>query len=243
MPNLYDRIGAVRDRLRHPRANRPGDGDCLRSLCDHIKILRAKRRNTGNPWDFADKKINVQAGKVKYQISDTRVGVPFAVLTVDDANLNHYQQVIPFFCPQNLAFDYGLPTNIASGTVGFDGSQHSATRVAFYWSNGVPYLEFQPTPMASCTYLCRFVVGDSVDMSSLAESLSLGETGDALAEVRAAISLLPFADYVDSEKENMAKRESLAKTLSWEQGLLDDQFTSDALVPVGSSVGHLWMPD
>lgn len=242
MPNLYDRLGNVRDRLRHSRANRPGDGDCLRALCDHLKILRAKRRNTGNPWDFADKKITVQPNKAKYQVSDIRVGVPFAIVTIDDQNPNHYQRIVPFYSPQNLAFNWGMPNNVAQWNVNFDGSTHSAERVAFYWSNGVPYCEFQPTPALPATYLVRFVVGDSVDMMSLADSLSLGECGDALAEVRAAISLLPFSDWDDTESVNVAKREALAKTLSWEQGLLDDQFTADALVPTGTSMGQMWMP-
>ena len=242
MASLYDRIGRVRDRLRHPRANRPGDGDCLRALCDHAKILRAKRKNTGNPWDVADKSITVQSGKAKYQIADVRFGTPLAVLTTDSSDPSHIQRLIPFFTPQNLAFNWGLPNDIGT-SLNYYGSDHSAERVAFYWSNGVPYLEFMPIPQASATYLVRFLVGDSIDAMSLGDPLSLGEVGDSLAEVRAALSLLPFADYEDSEKTNEARREALAKTLIWEQGLLDDQFTADALIHTGSSVGQLWSPE
>jgi hypothetical protein len=243
MANLYDRIGAIRDRLRHPRANRPGDGDCLRSLCDHLKILRAKRRNTGKPWDFADKKINVQANKAKYQVGDNRVGVPFAILTLDESNPNHYQRLVPFFSPQNLAFNWGLPNNVATWNVNFDGSTHSAERVAFYWSNGVPYCEFQPTPALPATYLFRFVVGDSVDMMSLAEDLSLGEVGDTLAEIRAAFSLLEFAEWEDNKTENKELRTGLGITLDWEEKLAASQFDAAALIPIGSNVGQLWMPE
>lgn len=235
MASLYDRIGNIRDRLRHPRANRPGDGDCLRSLCDHVKILRAKRKNTGLPWDLADKTINVISDKAKYQITDTRFGTPLAVLTTDDSDPFHIQRLIPFYSPQNLAFNYGLPGNITW--------DDHAERVAFYWSNGTPYLEFLPTPRANATYLLRYVIGNSVDALSLSDPLSLGEVGDTLAEVRAALSLLPFADYNDSEDVNMAKREALAKTLIWEQGLLDDQYTADVLIHTGSTIGQLWSPE
>lgn len=243
MASLFDRIGSVRNRLRHPRTNRPGDGDCLRALCDHVKILRAKRKNTGNPWDLADKKINVQAGKAKYQISDARFGTPLAVLTSDDANPNHYQRLIPFYAPQNLAWDYGLPANAGAFFNNLDGSQHSALRVAFYWTGGVPYLEFQPTPQAACQYLCRFVIGQSVDAMSLADPLALGECGDSLAEIRAAKSLLEYADWEDSGKENAARRERLWITLSADEALFDHQFTSDVLVSTGSTIGNLWMPE
>lgn len=243
MSNIFDRIGSIRDRLRHPRSNRPGEGDCLRALCDHLKLLRSKRRNSGRPWDFADKKINVQADKTKYLVGDTRVGIPFAVLTIDDSNPNHYQRLIPFYSPANLAFDWGLPNNIAEWKVNFDGSTHSAERVAFYWANGQLYCEFQPLPKLNATYQIRFVVGDSVDIMSLADDCSLGEVGDTLNEIQAAISLLPFADYEDDEKINTAKREALAKTLTWEQQMFDKQFTDGVLMQTGGSLGNMWMPE
>lgn len=241
--NLYDRIGSVRDRLRHPRANRPGDGDSLRALCDHIKILRAKRKNTGHPWDFADKRIVVQQGVARYPINDVRFGTPLAVLTIDDSNPQHIQRLVPFYAPQNLAFNFGIPSDAGYFANNGDGSFHSADRVAFYWTEGTPYLEIQPTPQLACQYLVRFLIGNSVDAMSLADEVNLGEVGDSLVEVRAALSLLPFASWQDDKKEDAAERESLSKSLIWDQGLLDDQFTASALVATGSSVGHLWMPE
>lgn len=243
MASLFDRIGHVRDRLRHPRTNRPGDGDCLRSLCDHTKILRAKRKNTGNPWDLADKPINVRPDKAKYQIADVRFGTPLAVLTADDSNLQHVQRLIPFYCPQNLAFNWGMPNNIGSWVINHDGSTHSAERVAFYWSNGVPYLEFQPTPKAAATYIVRFLVGNSVDAMSLSDPLSLGEVGDTLVEIRAATSLLQFADWDDDEDKNEKKRTGLGTTLDWEDKLLSEQYSADILVHTQSNIGQLWMPE
>lgn len=243
MASLFDRVGHVRDRLRHPRTNRPGDGDCLRALCDHTKILRAKRKNTGNPWDLGDKKITVQPDKAKYQISDARFGTPLAVLTIDESNPQHIQRLIPFYCPQNLAFDWGLPNNIGDWSLNYDGSYHSAARVAFYWTSGVPYLEFQPTPKMACVYLARFLVGNSVDAMSLSDPLSLGEVGDTLAEVRAATSLLQFAEWEDDKAHNKEMREGIGTTLDWEDKLLSEQYSADVLVHTGSNIGQLWMPE
>lgn len=243
MASLYDRVGSCRNRLRHPRANRPGDGDCLRSLCDHTKILRAKRKNTGLPWDLADKKIYVVADKAKYQIGDVRFGTPLAVLTSDDSDPSHFQRLIPFYSPQNTAWNWGLPNDAGTFTYNWDSSNHSAQRVAFYWSNGVPYLEFQPIPKASCVYLLRYVIGNSVDAMSLSDPLSLGEVGDTLAEIRAAKSLLEFADWEDSEKENVARRQRLFITLSGDEQLFDQQYTSEVLIHTGSIIGSLWSPE
>lgn len=243
MPNLYNRVGNVRDRLRHPRANRPTDGDCLRAICDHIKILRAKRKNTGHPWDFADKRITVQQGLARYPINDVRFGTPLAVLTIDDSNPQHIQRLIPFYAPQNLAFDWGIPSDAGYYANNGDGSFHSAERVAFYWTAGVPYCEFQPTPQLTCQYLIRFLIGNTVDAMSLADEVNLGEVGDSLVEVRAAISMLEFSDWQDDKKQNMETREALARSLTWEQGLLDDQYSADILISTGSSIGRLWTPD
>lgn len=243
MASLYDRIAAVRGRLRHPRANRPGDGDCLRALCDHAKILRAKRKNTGLPWDFADKKINVIPDKAKYQIADERFGTPVAVLTKDDSDPGHFQRLIPFFAPQNLAFNWGLPNDIGTYTYSWDDSNHSAQRVAVYWDNGVPYLEFQPVPKASATYLLRFLVGNSVDAMSLNDPLNLSEVGDILAEIRSAISLLAFSDWVDDREDNTERRKELGFTLDWEEKLCDKQFADDAMIHTASTMGTLWSPE
>lgn len=243
MASLFDRIGNVRDRLRHPRANRPGDADCLRALCDHTKLLRAKRKNTGRVWDYADKRINVLPNKAKYLVNDIRFGTPLAVLTIDDANSQHFQRIIPFYCPQNLAFNWGLPMDAGAYVSNLDGSNHSAERVAFYWASGVAYCEFQPIPRSACTYVLRFVVGDSVDAMSLSDPLALGEVGDSLAEVYAAISMLPFSDYEDDQDENREKRKELGTTLDWEGKMLNEQFMSSALIESGSTLGHLWMPE
>lgn len=125
----------------------------------------------------------------------------------------------------------------------YDGSYHSAERVAFYWSNGTPYLEFQPIPKMNCTYLMRFVVGSSVDALSLSDPLSLGEVGDLLTEVRAATSLLQFAEWDDDEARNEKKRLGLGTTLDWEDKLLLQQYDADIQIHTGSNIGQLWMPD
>lgn len=243
MAGLFDRIGSIRSRLRHPRANRPGEEDCLRALCDHVKLLRAKRRNTGHPWDIADKEIHVKGGTAKYQIADVRFGVPLAVLTRDDSNPNHIQRIVPFYAPANLAWNWGLPNNSANYMVNPDGSTHTADRVAFYWVSGTPYLEFQPLPASNAIYVVRFLVGDTVDAMSLSDPIALGEVGDSLSEIRAAMSLLPFADYFDKESDNQTRRRELKESLIWESSLMDEQFSADAQVMTASTLGHLWMPD
>lgn len=185
----------------------------------------------------------VQQGIARYPINDLRFGTPLAVLTIDDTNSQHIQRLVPFFAPQNLAFNWGIPSDAGHYANNGDGSFHSADRVAFYWTEGTPYLELQPVPQVSCVYLIRFLIGNSVDAMGLADEVNLGEVGDSLVEVRAAMSLLPFAEWDDDEKLNTAKRRALVDALVWEEGKMDQQFSADVLVATGSSVGRLWMPE
>jgi hypothetical protein len=120
---------------------------------------------------------------------------------------------------------------------------HSAERVAYYRSSGVPYLEFQPMPKASADYLCLFVVGESVDAMALSDPLAMGEIGDTLSEIRAAISMLPFSDYFDNKEQNTERRKELGITLDWEEKLFDKQYTDDVLIHTGSTMGRLWSPE
>jgi len=98
-------------------------------------------------------------------------------------------------------------------------------------------------PQAAADYLCLFVVGDSVDVMALSDPLAMGEIGDTLSEIRAAISMLPFADYFDDRALNTERRKELGTTLDWEEKLFDKQFTDDALIHTGSTMGQLWSPE
>src|SRR5713101_7152445 len=118
--------------LRGPRSNRPSELPLLNSVLLHIKILRAQRRHSVNAWDYDTVPINVKQDKSVYEIPDPRFSRPLAVLTIEPNNPNHIQRRIPFYAPQNLAFNWGWPMDIGSWIVNYDGSVHSAERVAFY---------------------------------------------------------------------------------------------------------------
>jgi len=228
--------------LRGPRANRPGELSLLNAVLLHIKILRSQKRHTDNAWDYDSLPISVKAGKSVYEIPDPRFGRPLAVLTIDPANPNHIQRRIPFYSPQNLAFNWGWPMNIGAWIVNYDGSVHSAERVAFYWKSGVPYLEFQPIPFLPCTYLLQFSVGDAVDVMELTEEVTLGEVGNSLVEIRASRSLLPSSAWEDDEKLNEARRKEIGTTLTMDETLLAKQFEAEALVNDGTTIGRQWSP-
>lgn len=242
MPSIYQRMSTVRAVwLRGPRVNRPGDLQLLHAVSLHTKILRAKRRNTGNAWDYATVNVNVRPDKAKYQINDTRFGRPLAVITVDPANPQHVTRRIPFFTPQNVNFDWGWPADAGSWIANYDGSFHSAERVAFHWEDGWPYVEFLPTPKLNATYMVEFSVGDSVDVMSLTDELHLGEIGDSLVELRAARTLLPSTEWEAMDaKANVERRREIGTTITMDEPLLMEQFQADALIGSEQTMGRQW---
>lgn len=76
----------------------------------------------------------------------------------------------------------------------------------------------------------------------LSDPLAMGEIGDTLSEIRAAISMLPFSDYFDDKAQNTERRKELGITLDWEEKLFDKQYTDDVLIHTGSTMGQLWSP-
>lgn len=240
MPSIYQLMSNTRRRLRTPRAQRPSDAEVLQQVCSHTQNLANHLQNTGNAWDFHDTVIGVVPSVDTYQIGVNNFGKPLAVLT-SDSNPAHFQRIIPFYCPQNLVFDWGLPQNWGAYTVSYDGSNHTAQRCAFFWRSGVPYIQFQPIPLLSCQYLVRYSVGAWVDAASLSQEPSLPQYHD-LIECRAARSLLPFTEWDDDESRNQNRRKELALTLTADGGMFARQFEAGALTQTGPVLTNRWYP-
>ena len=198
MPNLYDMCSATRTRLGDPRAQSPGDAQLLQQICTHVRTLLRFKRNTSNPWNFADTYVDITPGEGVYQINAADFGTPLAVISHDPSNPNHIPRLIPFYCPQNMHYSYGLPNNAGSWPMWWnaDGSNTNALRCSIYWNNNLPYIEFLPVPQLSpASYAIRYLQSaNQVGQLSLDAQPLQPEDCD-LAEIRAAQSLLSTAEW------------------------------------------------
>lgn len=235
----------VRLRLGDPRANTPNNAVVLHQVCSHARTVLRHRRNTGNVWDFADAIVDVNQGEDTYRINATDFGTPLAVITKDDSNPNHITRIIPFYCPQNLAFDWGQPKNFGAYLINVDGSFHSALRCGIFWRANQPYIQFQPEPYLSCQYVVRYTKSaNGVEIAALDTEPVQSEDCD-LIEIRAARSCLPMTEWDDGSNAqgraaNAERRRSYAESLTMDEQLAQRQFDAAQLITTGPRIHTRW---
>lgn len=224
-------------RLGDPRANRPGLAQVLNQVCTQTRIVLRHYRNTSNPFNFNDLTVTVVPNLATYQINAADFGTPLAVLSYDPTNPSWIARLIPFYQPQNMPYDWGLPQSAAYGFTPYDGSNCTAMRCAFYWRDNNAYIEFQPTPVLSANYRVRYLQNAAgVGTDALTASPLVAEDCD-LVEVRAALALLAITEWNAPDKEgrayNAERRRDLAQTLAGEEAELRRQFEAAALITTG----------
>lgn len=239
---------AVRVRLGDPCAQSPGDAQLLQQVCTQTRTILRSKRNSGNPWNYADTTIQTQPNVSTYAINVPDFGTPLAVLTKDDFNNPAFVvRRIPFYTSQDLFFSYDLPANAGVWTPWWNGydPNHAALRCAITWRNNVPTIEFLPVGNQAATYVVRYLQSASgVDQMALTAEPVPAEDCD-LIEVRAAQSLLGLTEWTDaSTKEgrerNAEKRKDLFVTLAHDEQLAFEQFNAANLLGSGPQVHQRW---
>jgi len=184
-----------------------------------------------------------------YAITAPDFGQPLAVLSYDPQNPNWIPRLIKIYEPQNLFLNLPpLPQSIAANAyIPWDSSQTTAQRVCFFWRDNQAYAQFWPVPLTQAGYLCRFLQNsESVASASLA-SVPLPSDDDDLVELRAAVSLLPVADWMAPETPegrsyNAEKRKDLAVTLANDERTAKDLFEATTRQPTGPRIYQRWNP-
>lgn len=224
-----------------PRAQRPSDRHIYRALLDHLKNLYNHLSNTGHTWEEYELTISASSGQSDYQLNDTRLGKPIIVFTKDDSNPAHIERVVPVFELQDLNFDWNLPNDIGTSTTDW-GGKHSAWRVGYYRRNGFSYLRFKPIPQQSAEYRVMYVLGNWADSAALGDEPVLSEHHH-LIEIRAAISLLPFAEWDDDENRNNQRQQKLALSLKNDEGMFAGEFELYSRSLHGQMMNQRWSPE
>jgi hypothetical protein len=248
MPNIEEMCSNVMLRLGDPRAQRPSYYAILNQVMTQTRTVLRHKHNTGNVWNYSDLTIQVTPNVAVYQITAPDFGTPLAVITYAPGLISWIPRLIPFFGPQNLQFDWNLPTNLAANFyIPYDGSNCTAQRCAFYWKANVPYIEFAPLPLLSAQYQIKFLQNSNNTYSdALTASPEWSEDAD-LIEVRSALALLPLAEWnAPDSKEgrayNLERRQGLILSLSAEEKELTRQFEAAALNFSGPAMTRRWNP-
>lgn len=247
MPSIYELGTNVRLRLGMPRSERPNDLQMLNHVSTEIRTIKRHQRNTSNVWNFNDYVLDVSPNEGTYQIAQSDFGTPLAVLTWAPQLPTWVARLIPIYQPQNMAFDYGLPNNAAYTYFPWDGSNCTALRCAFYWRNGIAYMELLPVPQLACQYKIRYLQsGNMVNQLSLNESPVTNEDAD-LVEVRTALALLAIAEWDSPDSKNgrdynAERRKDLFVTLGTTERELRRQFEAAQLQVEGDRLTQRYDP-
>lgn len=244
--NFYDMCSNARTRLGDPRAQTPNDSQLLQQCCSHVRTIKRAKRNVSNPWEFGETVVEITPGEGVYQITDASFGIPLCVQSVPQ-NENDTPRLIPFYCPQNLAFSWGLPQNAGSwGLANWGISNANALRCAIYWTNKLPYIQFEPIPQLSpAAYLVKFLQSANlVGIQALTVEPLPDEDCD-LVECRMAKSLLGLAEWESSSSKegraiNAEKRKDLMVTLSGDEHLAYEQFLISNRITTGPVLHNRW---
>lgn len=249
MPSIYECMSAVLVALGDPRANCPNEFQLLQQVCVQTRTVLRAKRNSGNPWNFADTNIETQPDESLYQITALNFGTPLAVVTFNDfQDPNFVVRRIPFYTAADFStMEYGLPQNATTGWgatfLSASDPNHSALRCNITWRNNVPYIEFLPVGNQQATYTIRYLQNaNGVDSAALSESPVPAEDSDLII-LRAAKSLLPLAQWEgNNDVKNQAMRVNLGVSLAADERLAWEQFNASNLVVGGPQVKPRWSP-
>lgn len=234
----------VRLRLDDPRAQKPGELQLLHQVSSQTRTVLRAKRNSGNPWNYAETTIETSPDESLYQISATNFGTPLAVITVNDyADTNFQARRIPFYVGADFStMEYALPANAGQyfGGVGND-FNHVALRANITWRSNVPYIELLPVGGVQATYAIKYLENaNGTYDAALTTSPVPAEDAD-LVECRAAKALLPLTEWEgNNDEKNRAKRRELYVSISDDERLAWEQFNASNLVTTGPTVKPRW---
>lgn len=242
MASIIDMMPTVRAEMGFPNLGAPNDRQIISKLLQHAQNLYNHASNTGHAWDEYELVVSVSPDVSDYQLNDTKFGKALACYTRDDSNPAHFVRTIPVFELEDLYYNMVLPNDIGLSVVNYDGSLHSALRVGYYRRGGVPYLRFFPIPKFAVDYDVLFLTGDWASGAALADSPFLTEHHHLIV-VRAAISLLADAEWVDDPNVNDRKATKKAMSLSNDEKIYSRQFEAGILNLHAAQMSDRWMPD
>lgn len=214
MPTVDEMMTGVRRCLGDTAAQRPSESQVLRSVLNEVQAFYNEASLMGQAWAVNEWLLKVSAGTQDYDVPREYLGKPLQILTHYPENPSHIEREIPFYEVQNLNTDWNNPNNFGELIANADGSPNTAMRMSLFYDGPLasPKIRVKPTPMRSAEYKITAIVGDIGSFMKMQTEPMLSQH-HSLIEVRAAMQLLPFADWTDNEEINHQKRKELAMAL------------------------------
>lgn len=204
----------ARIRLGSPRAQAPSDRQLLLITSSNIQSFLNESGASGRAWALDELNLVVQSNIEDYALPiDSSFGKAVQVRTVFPQNPAHIERDVTFTELGDLNFDWPFPKNLGALMMNYDGSPHTAQRIAFFRKSGLDqvYARVIPTPQTTATYNVLYQIGEFMGVASLDTVLLLPQHHN-LITIRTCLEVLPLCEWDDNEAINLAKRKELAVT-------------------------------
>lgn len=220
MATLQDLVSTVRLITGEPRPQAPSIRAVFNSVLRTVQSGFNQLTNTNHAWATSEWPLFTIPDVEDYEITQVDFGKCLSIVTRDQANPGHVERLIDFFEVQNIDIDWGMPNDAGSWMINWDGSNHTAIRMAFFRKAGFPntWIRFKPIPKLVAEYRVLYSIGNWVDAAGLSSSPLLSEHHHYFA-VRAAMNVLPLCKWSDDEGANSNMRKELAMSLKNEEAI------------------------
>lgn len=220
MATLQQMVQVVRMVCAEPRPQAPATRAIFNSVLRTTQSLFNQLSNTNHAWATGETVLTVTPNVEDYDIGEADFGKALSIITINAANPSHIERLVDFFEVQNISVDWNLPNDAGNWMINWDGSNHTAQRMAFFRQAGQDntYVRVKPVPKHIAEYRILYSIGNWVDAASLNSSPLLSEHHHLIA-VRAALNVLPLCSWWDEEVLNQNRRKELALSLKNEEAL------------------------
>lgn len=208
----------VRLLCAEPRSQHPSVRAVFYSVLRTVQSAFNQLSNSNHAWATGEYPLTVGNNEEDYEIPVANFGKALSIITKDDSNQSHIERLIDFFEIQNIAQGWELPNDAGNWMINWDGSRHTAQRIAFFRKDGSDnvWVRIKPKPMQSCEYRIIYSIGSWADDAGLNDSPLLREHHHYF-EVSSALNLLPSCSWWGDEALNQTRRKELATSLLKEE--------------------------
>lgn len=225
----HERFSKIRSLLDFPFEQRPRPHQILNQMLIEEQTLSNRLTNTNQAWNLISFDVTTVKGQTEYPITSPVINgeqagkVYFVVRATGKSELPFIG--VPF--DDFNALDYGKMAD------GINQKFAVGERISFYRKGGQNQQNvavIQPTPSEALTYTISFYSGTIDRLAALmTKQAPVTEIADYI-DLKAAIALVPYAEWRKDDNYNRSRRQELAAGLMFQHGAMDRPDTLAGIV-------------
>lgn len=226
MATRTEQIFRTRDLLDLPYPNKPSFHSLLRQEISTETDIANALNNTGQPWTTAEYTLQYNPNQSEYILQASDIG---RILFVVRLTGNQFIPALPVPFQDLATLHYGtLWANFYSMYNGWGAYMLPETieQMAFYRSGVVNpeyKVQIQPQPIETATYVITYLVGAIGNSDPLESAIAMPEFA-TMAQLRNAMSLLPYCQWSEDRKQDLERKQELAQAFQYQLSIKEPLF-------------------